>query len=74
MKEKGEINFLDLDEDNEGYYEVEIWESGDCDGHFFRWKRDAIRFFDKNAKHPSDCVKFHEAYRFGGNCRLIKEF
>lgn len=71
--ENGEIDLLDLDEENESYYEVELWENGDCNGHFFHYKRDAIRFFGKNAKHQSDCVKFHQAYCLGGDCKIIKE-
>lgn len=71
--ETGELDFLDLDFENEAYYEVEIWEGGDCDGHFFHYKRDAARYFDKHAKNPGDCIKFRHAETDGGDCELIKE-
>lgn len=69
----GEINFFDIDFERQSYYEVELRENGDCDSHFFRYKMDAIRYFNKKAKHPSDCVKFHRAYCIGGECEIIKE-
>ena len=71
--ENKEINYFDLDDDWDSYYEVELWESGDCDSHFFAHKRDAIRFFDKNKKHPSDCVKRHYGEGLGGDTELVKE-
>jgi len=73
MNDNGEISILDLDTENESYYEVEIWENGDCEGHFFHYKKDAIRFFDQNAKSQSDCIKFRQAEYLGGEARIIKE-
>lgn len=70
--EKGEINIFQI-EDCPIYYEVELWESGDCDSHFFHRKSDALRFFDNNKKHESDCVKRHYADVLGGDCELVKE-
>lgn len=68
-----EISIFDLDEDQESYYEVELWKSGDCDSHFFRRKKDAVSFFRKTASTPSDCVKLHEAWKHGGYCQIILE-
>lgn len=70
--EKGEINIFQIEE-CQVYYEVELWESGDCDSHFFHRKSQAISFFEKHKKHESDCVKLHYADVFGGDCELVKE-
>ena len=70
--EKGEINIFEIEE-RQVYYEVELWAGGDCDSPFFAHKSDAVRFFDKNKKHPSDCVKRHYHPLFGGDTELIKE-
>ena len=73
MSKNGEISILDIDCENESYYEVELWESGDCDSHFFKYKQDAIRFFRKEARTLFDCVKYHGAQIDGGTVLIIKE-
>lgn len=73
MNKNGEISILDLDCENESYYEVELWESGDCEGHFFKYKQDANKFFKRNAKTLFDCIKFHQSEIDGGEVRIIKE-
>lgn len=66
MTYKDEINFLDTDDDMT-YYEVEIWENGDCYGRFFRTLRGAKAFYKTNAKDESDCIKKHDH----GECDLV---
>ena len=71
--ESGELDFLSLDFESYSYYEVEIWENGDCESHFFHYKQSAIRFFDKYAKNQSDCIKFRRSEYLGGDVYMIKE-
>lgn len=70
-----EIYFIEdeIDTNNQGYYEVELWGSGDCDSHYFLTKREATRYFNEHKKHPSDCVKYHEPIKFGGDYYIIEE-
>ena len=67
MTYKDEINYLDVN-DEMSYYEVEIWENGDCDGQFFRTLRGAKAFFKSHAKDEFDCIKKH---CIGGMCFII---
>ena len=67
MNYKDEINYLDLNDDM-NYYEVEIWENGDCDSRYFRTLRGAKSFFKNNAKDEFDCIKKHCR---GGWCFIV---
>ena len=73
MSRNGEISILDLDCENESCYEVELWEGGDCESHYFKYRQDAIRFFKRNAKSLFDCIKFRQSEIDGGNVSIIKE-
>lgn len=68
-----EIDFLDLDEENRSYYEVELWRGGDCEGHFFARKADALRYFAQHGENEYDCVKHRRAYREGGDVAIVAE-
>ena len=68
-----EINFIDL-EDYPSYYEVDLWGSGDCDSHFFHYRKEAIDYFNKHKSHKDDNVKHFECSYYGDyECQLIKE-
>ena len=59
MNYKDEIDFFDLNDDMV-YYEVEIWNDGDCDSRYFRSLKSAKSFYKANAKNESDCIKKHD--------------
>ena len=66
MPLKDELDFFDLN-DEMTYYEVEIWNNGECDdSKFFRTIGSAKSYLKKHAKSEYDCIKVHKALEICG--------